>query len=215
MAAHPGTEAALSGSQADIRDETATSWPRSPAAVPTGRSSSISPSVSAPGVDILAAAGTDNNVEWHFISGTSMASPHTAGALALLKGMQLDVPLPPVDPRRGAVRPDDDRGPTSPTPTAPTPTGSTWAPAASSCASRQGRPGARRGPRRLRRGRPRPGRRRPRPQHGQHGRRRVPADVRLDPYVHRHLDRCRHLGRLGGGPLRRPHARGRHRRASR
>ena len=52
--------------------------------------SSISPSVSAPGVDILAAAGTNNSTEWHFISGTSMASPHTAGALALLKAVQPD-----------------------------------------------------------------------------------------------------------------------------
>ncbi len=50
----------------------------------------ISPSVSAPGVDILAAAGTGNDVEWEFISGTSMASPHTAGSFALLKGVHPD-----------------------------------------------------------------------------------------------------------------------------
>jgi len=44
----------------------------------------IVPSVSAPGVDIIAAYGTSGAVEWNAISGTSMASPHAAGAAALL-----------------------------------------------------------------------------------------------------------------------------------
>ncbi|MDX1687248.1 MAG: S8 family serine peptidase [Candidatus Promineifilaceae bacterium] len=44
----------------------------------------IVPSVSAPGVDIIAAYGTGGAVEWNAISGTSMASPHAAGAAALL-----------------------------------------------------------------------------------------------------------------------------------
>lgn len=42
------------------------------------------PSVTAPGVDIIAAYGTDDSVEWNVVSGTSMASPHAAGAAALL-----------------------------------------------------------------------------------------------------------------------------------
>jgi uncharacterized repeat protein (TIGR01451 family) len=44
----------------------------------------ISPSVAAPGVDIIAADGIGDEVSWGFNSGTSMASPHAAGALALL-----------------------------------------------------------------------------------------------------------------------------------
>ena len=92
MAAHPGTEGRpvrLRGRRQgrERRHHGRLLQPRTQPSV-----SSISPSVSAPGVDILAAAGTDNSVEWHFISGTSMASPHTAGALALLKGCSSTCP---------------------------------------------------------------------------------------------------------------------------
>lgn len=44
----------------------------------------VVPSVSAPGVDIIAAYGSGGVIEWNSISGTSMASPHAAGAAALL-----------------------------------------------------------------------------------------------------------------------------------
>lgn len=52
----------------------------------------IKPDVSAPGVGIVAAVGVDDPVpaQWGVKSGTSMASPHVAGAAALLKALHPD-----------------------------------------------------------------------------------------------------------------------------
>jgi subtilisin family serine protease len=47
----------------------------------------IAPSVAAPGVDIIAPHGTGDAEVWDFVSGTSMASPHAAGAAALLTAL--------------------------------------------------------------------------------------------------------------------------------
>jgi len=53
----------------------------------------LKPDVTAPGVDILAAFNTvtpDSPPEYNIISGTSMSSPHTAGAAALLAAVHPD-----------------------------------------------------------------------------------------------------------------------------
>ncbi len=55
----------------------------------------LKPNVTAPGVDILAAfhtpvGGTGTPPEYNVISGTSMSSPHTAGAAALLRAVHRD-----------------------------------------------------------------------------------------------------------------------------
>ena len=50
----------------------------------------LSPNVTAPGVDIVAAYGIGGAVEWNSISGTSMSSPHVAGAGALIMALHPD-----------------------------------------------------------------------------------------------------------------------------
>ncbi len=50
----------------------------------------LSPNVTAPGVDIIAAYGSGGVVEWNSISGTSMSSPHVAGAGALMMALHPD-----------------------------------------------------------------------------------------------------------------------------
>ena len=50
----------------------------------------IKPDVSAPGQDVLAADGSENEAIWGLMSGTSMCSPHAAGAAALLMDLYPD-----------------------------------------------------------------------------------------------------------------------------
>lgn len=84
MATVEGEQASLSGGQEYIGDDVADIMAGFSSRGPNSAIELISPSISAPGVDILAAEGVDNEVKWGFISGTSMASPHVAGALALV-----------------------------------------------------------------------------------------------------------------------------------
>lgn len=90
MSGKNGVKVKLSGGIRHVGDDVADIMAGFSSRGPNRAVSIISPSVSAPGVDILAGEGVDNEVKWGFISGTSMASPHTAGALALLKGVQGD-----------------------------------------------------------------------------------------------------------------------------
>ena len=60
----------------------------------------LKPDVAAPGVAILAASM--NGIEFESMGGTSMASPHAAGAAALLTALH-----PDWTPARDAIRPDD------------------------------------------------------------------------------------------------------------
>lgn len=88
LTANPTATAALSGSVIDEDPANGDIMAAFSSRGPNRAVSLMSPSVSAPGVDILAAAGTGNDVVWEFISGTSMASPHTAGAMALMADVQ-------------------------------------------------------------------------------------------------------------------------------
>lgn len=78
QAAISGTSADENTANGDIMTSTSSRGVNSP--VP----SIIKPDVSAPGLDILAANGINNAATWGLMTGTSMASPHAAGAAALL-----------------------------------------------------------------------------------------------------------------------------------
>ena len=87
MAGVTGEQASLSGGIEVISDDVADIMAAFSSRGPNRAVDIVSPSVSAPGVDVMAAYGSDNAVEWAFVSGTSMASPHVAGSFALLKAV--------------------------------------------------------------------------------------------------------------------------------
>ncbi|WP_116947201.1 S8 family serine peptidase [Jiangella endophytica] len=90
MASVTGEQASLSGGIEVISDSVGDIMAAFSSRGPNRAVEIVSPSITAPGVDIIAANGTGNETSWGFISGTSMASPHMAGSYALLKSVHGD-----------------------------------------------------------------------------------------------------------------------------
>jgi subtilisin family serine protease len=85
MADTEAPTASIAGTSFDVDDRWGDTVSIFSSRGPNGNDASLlSPQVTAPGTDILAAYGRGDAVEYQFISGTSMSSPHVAGAFALL-----------------------------------------------------------------------------------------------------------------------------------
>ncbi len=83
--------ASIAGSSLDISDENGDIMAGFSSRGPSQTLSVLKPDVTAPGVSIMAAeANNDSPPEYQFLSGTSMSSPHNAGAGALLSAARPD-----------------------------------------------------------------------------------------------------------------------------
>ncbi len=91
LAANTGTKATITGLQLDLDDDFGDIMSSFSSRGPDASLQNvIKPDVSAPGVDILAANGIGGEISWGPMSGTSMASPHSAGAAALVRQLHPD-----------------------------------------------------------------------------------------------------------------------------
>jgi subtilisin family serine protease len=91
LAANTNTLAAISGVQVDEKADNGDAMASFSSRGPDKTSMDvIKPDVAAPGVNIIAADGSGGAVSWGVMSGTSMASPHAAGAAALVRQLHPD-----------------------------------------------------------------------------------------------------------------------------
>ncbi len=89
LAANPDGEATISGFSADLDPANGDIMAGFSSRGPVGAFGVLKPDVTAPGVDIWAAVNDDGSgpADYGFLSGTSMSSPHNAGAAALMAGL--------------------------------------------------------------------------------------------------------------------------------
>lgn len=93
IANNTGTMGSISGFSVDINAANADIMASFSSRGPNSAIDVLKPDIAAPGVNILAAVATDGATpapEYGFISGTSMASPHHAGSVALLTAVHPD-----------------------------------------------------------------------------------------------------------------------------
>ncbi|MFT5313686.1 MAG: hypothetical protein ACI8Z9_002179, partial [Paraglaciecola sp.] len=91
VAANTNPNVTISGFELDIEDANGDIMAGFSSRGPNSALDILKPDVTAPGVDILAAVATSNPAdppEYAFLSGTSMSSPHNAGAGAIVSGAQ-------------------------------------------------------------------------------------------------------------------------------
>ena len=93
LASETGTTATISGFAVSLNDADADIMAGFSSRGPNSSIDILKPDISAPGVSIMAAVSSFVGVpapEYGFLSGTSMASPHNAGAAALLSAVRPD-----------------------------------------------------------------------------------------------------------------------------
>ncbi len=92
IAANSDTMATIAGAAVDLSVSNADIMAGFSSRGPSGWNDALKPDVTAPGVDIWAAYASDGDAvpDYSFLSGTSMSSPHNAGAAALMRALYPD-----------------------------------------------------------------------------------------------------------------------------
>lgn len=92
VAANTNTVGTIAGTVVDLSPENGDILASFSSRGPAGALDTLKPDISAPGVDIWAAINDDGDAipDYGFLSGTSMASPHNAGAAVLMTALHPD-----------------------------------------------------------------------------------------------------------------------------